>query len=486
MTPCDLPHLSRQTWQEPKSPPNATPREDDEKIPKEKLPIEKDSDKDTANEKSDDGKETARQKFKVTKIEEDAVKREYLDEEKDAGRCSEMAAEDQEVEMRHSIEMEGKDGDNEDEVGGKLFVSSRDQQKESKGSVPALAVPEIFVSSPKEKQNLDPGYFLTQIHKSKARQGEGEGEIEVQDSQPPEDENDQVKGLESPHKKENSDENADRKMSKTNNNDANSTDIERMEDNAAGTSDGEEYDTNDQEENDADLSASKENDELLDITSRLLLLDMPSQSEGNFTPPDSCPGSPMSDGDRPESPTYVNLFQGDDLCLLGMEPSPRCSPGNLTPLDPISEHDESEEEKEKEEEGTRKISLPSLFQSKFSSGVNNLSALPGDDNAAQHHSTSEDEAQNTTKDEPDAALDAAQKDAASGGTSKRKRRRKKGRVTREQQSPIFLAEGVRTFSNPISYLGGPNIKYEEEEGDGGGGEGSRQRNDSIVSTASLD
>lgn len=524
MTPCDLPHLSRQTWQEPKSPPTDTPREDDEKIPREKLPTQKDNDNNTASEKTDAKKMTS-DEFKMDKTEDDAVENDYSEGEKDAGKSSGMPGNDQEIELRRNEEMEEKEGkgNEEDEVGRK--ISPFDQQGDSEGSVPPPSVPEIFVSSPKEEQNLEKGYSFIQIYKPK--EGEGKGEAEGQYTQIPEYEVQEVEGLESSHREETSYKNADRKISNITNDDANNTNIKMeednaKEDNAANASESEEYETVDQD--DAYLSTSKENDDLLDITSKLLLLDMAGQSESQSSPPGSCPGSPLSDGDRPESPTYVNLFHGDDLRVV--EASPRCSPGSLTPLDPISEQDESDEEKEKDEnESTRKISMPTLFQSKFSSGITNLSELPGDENAAQEHSTSEGEAEEDTKDEPDAAPDvvpdvgpdaapesasepvtepateptpdpateplnkAAEKGEAGGSTKKRKRRRKKGHVTGEKQTPIYLAGGVRTFSNPISYFGGPNIEYEEEEGDGGGGGGGgggRQRNDSIVSTTSLD
>ncbi|KAK7082020.1 hypothetical protein SK128_004253 [Halocaridina rubra] len=60
------------------------------------------------------------------------------------------------------------------------------------------------------------------------------------------------------------------------------------------------------------------------------------------------------------------------------------------------------------------------------------------------------------------------------------RRLKKGRITsKESAKPIFLSENIRTFNNPISYLGGPTIEYDEGEG------GSRSRNDSLTSLTSI-
>ncbi|XP_064112749.1 axotactin-like isoform X4 [Macrobrachium nipponense] len=60
-------------------------------------------------------------------------------------------------------------------------------------------------------------------------------------------------------------------------------------------------------------------------------------------------------------------------------------------------------------------------------------------------------------------------------------RLKKGRITKgKKDSPIFLSENLRTFSNPISYLGGPTIEYDEDTREG------RTRQDSLTSLTSLD
>lgn len=60
-------------------------------------------------------------------------------------------------------------------------------------------------------------------------------------------------------------------------------------------------------------------------------------------------------------------------------------------------------------------------------------------------------------------------------------RLRKGRITKgKKDSPIFLSENLRTFSNPISYLGGPTIEYDEETREG------RVRQDSLTSITSLD
>ena len=391
-----------------------------------------------------------------------------FEEEKDAERCLKKAEEDEKVEFRHEKEMkqkENEDNEDKDEISDKL--PPHDDQSDSQSTVPAQTPPEIVISSPKEKYDIASGYFLTQIYKPKTKEEEEEKEVEDQSPQTLEEE--QEVGLESTYKEKNIEFKVEDKDGNTN-----STTEKKNQ------SEDEEYETNNEDEN--DIKTDKENEELLDISTKLLLLDMAGQTESQLSPPNSGPGSPLSEEDTSESPTYINLFQDDDLCLLNTGVSPRCSPGNLTPLDPISEQDESEEEEKKNIEDARKISIPSLYKSKLSSGIDNLSAL-GDEGAEEGHSTSEDEVQKDTEEPPDEG-------AAVGDTSKRRRRRK-GHVTREKHSPIFLNEGVRTFSNPISYFGGPNIMYEEEEGDGGeggegGGEGGGRQRDSIISITSLD
>ncbi|XP_068217367.1 axotactin-like isoform X2 [Palaemon carinicauda] len=60
-------------------------------------------------------------------------------------------------------------------------------------------------------------------------------------------------------------------------------------------------------------------------------------------------------------------------------------------------------------------------------------------------------------------------------------RLKKGKITKDKKDkPIFLSENLRTFSNPISYLGGPTIVYDEDAGEG------RSRQNSLTSITSLD
>lgn len=426
--------------------------------------------KDKASEQYDD-EETPQ--FKVEKVEAGGEKEEYSEGEKDAGRYSETPPEGQEVEMRRS---ELKEIDDNDE-----------EYFECKSNASLPTPPEIIVSSPKEKESLNAEYLLSHIYKAETR-GEGEGEEEAIIDQ-----DKQVEGLESSSQETKSD-----KKESNMKNDENSQEIQETE-NATQEAQDEENETDEQEK-------LKENEELLDISAKLLLLDMAGQRNDGFSSPESCPGSPMSEEDRPESPTYVNLYQGDDINLLNTGVSPRCSPGNLTPLDPISEQDESEEDKDKDGDTPRKTSLPTLFKSNLSSGVDNLSALSGEDDDAKEQPSSDDEALKDTKDakdEPDAVPEAKPEatpepapeatpevphEEATKGSVKRRRRRKKGRVTREKESPVFLNEGVRTFSNPISYFGGPNIKYEEEDagaGAAGGDEGGESRL-SVISNVSLD
>ncbi|XP_045118187.1 neurofilament heavy polypeptide-like [Portunus trituberculatus] len=478
--------VTMQTWQEPnKSPANPTETQHHLHIPTDNLPIQKDK----ASEKYDE-EETPQ--FKVEKVEAGAVKEEYFEGEKDDGRYSAMPPERQ-IEQRRSEDNELKETDDKD-----------DEYFECKSSASAPIPPEIVVSSPKEKESLNTEYLLSHIYKDKTEEeGKGEGETNVEKK-------------------------PDEKESNVKNDYANNQDIQ----NETGT-----------QEN------LKEDEELLDISAKLLLLDMAGQRNDGFSSPESYPGSPISEEDSPESPTYVNLYQEDDISLLNTGVSPRCSPGNLTPLDPISEHDESEEDKEKEGNSPRKTSLPTLFKSNLSSGVANLSALSAEDDAVKEMLTSEDEASKDTKDgkdEPDAIPEAkpeptpeihpevdneippeatpektletapeipsdvadvvpekpqetapekppetppeVPREEVLSGSVKRRRRRRKGRVTREKQSPVFLSEGVRTFSNPVSYFGGPNIKYEEEDGGAaaGGSDGGAESRLSIISNVSLD
>lgn len=427
--------------------------------------------KDKASEKYDE-EETPQ--FKVEKVEPGAVKEEYFEGEKDDGRYSAIPPD-----RRCSEEDELKEINDKDE-----------EYFECKSSPNVPTPPEIIISSPKEKESLNAEFLLSHIYKDKTEEeGREEGEANA-------DQDKQVEGLESSNQ-EKKPESEDGNMR---DDDANNEEI--------------------QNETDV-LEKLKENEELLDISAKLLLLDMAGQRNDGFSSPESCPGSPMNEEDTLESPTYVNLYQDDDLSLLNTGISPRCSPGNLTPLDPISEHDESEEDKEKDGDTPRKTSLPTLFKSNLSSGVANLSALSGEEDPSKKDSESEDEAlkdNKDAKDEPDAIPEAKPEatpetlpetapeippeaapeippeaapevphEEVASGSVKRRRRRRKGRVTREKQTPVFLSEGKRTFSNPVSYFGGPNIKYEEEDGGAAAGsDGGAESRLSIISNVSLD
>lgn len=410
----------------------------------------------------------------------------------------------------------GSDGEdcNKNEIGEK--ESSETQQKGLNGGVPVSPVPEIIISSPKEEPE---GYLLMQLQKT--REGDGnEAERDVQDSKVSKDEDDeQGKGsLEASCEQEHSgiqEEKEDMGIHKTEKDDENNEVSANEETDSAKPSEGN-YESQAKLEDDVDTSTeekSKKKGESFGKGSNLPPIDI-SQFEGHFPQSDNGPGSPRSE--EGESPTYLNYIQDDDVCLESLGAAATRTSGNVTPLDTISEQDESEDEKD--EDKTRKTSLPTLFKSKFSSGIDNLSALPGDEGAAQNQSLSE-EAENGKKDNtspnggdekavksqsssesetdndkedtstdatPVASPEATPEAAAAKDTSKR-RRRKRGKVIPEPQSPIFIREGVRTFSNPVSYFGGPVIKYEDEgEGEEGARRGSRQRNDSIASTTSLD
>ncbi|KAK3867352.1 hypothetical protein Pcinc_027184 [Petrolisthes cinctipes] len=165
--------------------------------------------------------------------------------------------------------------------------------------------------------------------------------------------------------------------------------------------------------------------------------------------------------------------------------------GEGTPLEPISEGDESDEDD---------AAAPELhlFKSKLSSGITNLSTIGSDLRTEElsHLQYGEEEPlESTTTKEKDETGNKSSNDESSSDESSRKdrhpyedpttsptRSRRTGRITKTKKSPVFLSEAMRTFSNPISYLGGPNIEYEGQEEQ----QGTRSRNDSVCSTASLD
>ncbi|KAK7082019.1 hypothetical protein SK128_004252 [Halocaridina rubra] len=157
-------------------------------------------------------------------------------------------------------------------------------------------------------------------------------------------------------------------------------------------------------------------------------------------------------------------------------------------LDTIQESDESDEYDEEEE----KMTMPSTMKSKFSTGMLNLqdissdgtdetSALVVDPETASDNCNSEkcisveQESSSKSSGEEKDQLQDKPTDTRS------QKRLKRGKIAdKKSASPVFLAENLRTFSNPISYFGGPTIEYEENEG------GGRSRNDSLASNTSLD
>lgn len=177
--------------------------------------------------------------------------------------------------------------------------------------------------------------------------------------------------------------------------------------------------------------------------------------------------------------------------------------GETTPLEPISEQDESDED-------DTAASGPGLFKSKLSSGMTNLSSIGSDRTTGEHspqlEHREEESLESATRvkeeDKSDQSLNSSSDESSSNESSqeghpadesqaaattsrqpgaKSTRTRRTGRVTKTKKNPIFLSEAMRTFSNPISYLGGPNIEYEGQEE-----QTTRTRNDSVCSTTSLD
>ncbi|XP_050693160.1 axotactin-like isoform X4 [Eriocheir sinensis] len=478
-----------QTWQEEhkSAPTTATTTEDNqESRPTEELPIA------------------------ISRNEEEEEEERVKEEEKTVGEEVEKKTDEEEKQ-----EPEGSERDDGDK--NETEKESSETQQELSGSVPASIVPKIIISSPKEEPEE---YF-------NAGQGEEvNGEASILEDEGNEEEKESYEATLEEQHKGTQDEQEEGGRDNTEN-EKEKEDSTKQPEGDIGPQSKEADDV------DADAVESTDKDEGLGKGSHLPHLDI-SQFEGHFAEANDDPASPVSDGGGIESPTYLNYVQDDfgglDLDNLGSAAA-RASPGSVTPLDTISEQDESEDEKD--EEKPRKISLPMLFTSKLSSGMTNLTALSGDEDAAQGRPTSEDEAQNAKEDNtnpdaedknaedknaeeknatesesssetetesdkeettpdatPAASPDAARETPAEEAPVKR-RRRKKGKVTRKKQSPIYLGSGGRTFSNPMSYLGGPSIQYEEEEGEGegeeeGGRRGSRYHRDSIASITSLD
>ncbi|XP_069996175.1 axotactin-like isoform X4 [Penaeus vannamei] len=237
-------------------------------------------------------------------------------------------------------------------------------------------------------------------------------------------------------------------------------------------------------------------------------------------------GSPVEEDDQQAvSSTYKRL--GDEITFDSPPLTPReevdIKYDSTTPLDPISEMDESDEDGEAASEA-----VPSRMKSKLSSAMNDLLSIGQDDSAADDAvpseateaasveekekaveeeesgsrsksadegsgGSSESEEESGSDSESDEGDKDTEKDAkrtpaegddaqASGEPPKEreKKRAKRGRISKKKKaSPIHLAGALRTFSNPISYLGGPTIEYEEvKEG--------RERQDSVTSITSLD
>lgn len=237
-------------------------------------------------------------------------------------------------------------------------------------------------------------------------------------------------------------------------------------------------------------------------------------------------GSPVEEDDQQAvSSTYKRL--GDEITFDSPPLTPReevdIKYDSTTPLDPISEMDESDEDGEAASEA-----VPSRMKSKLSSAMNDLLSIGQDDSAADDAVPSEAteaagvEEKEKAVEEEESGSRSKSADEGSGGSSeseeesgsdsesdegdkdtekdvkrtpaegddaqasgeppkeREKKRAKRGRISKKKKaSPIHLAGALRTFSNPISYLGGPTIEYEEvKEG--------RERQDSVTSITSLD
>lgn len=235
-------------------------------------------------------------------------------------------------------------------------------------------------------------------------------------------------------------------------------------------------------------------------------------------------GSPVEeDGQQGVTSTYRRL--GDEITFDSPPLTPReevdIKYDSTTPLDPISEKDESDEDSE-----AASKAVPSRLKAKLSSAMNDLLSIGQDDSAADDSVQSDaaetagaeeeagkaDEEEERSKSADEGSKGSSESEEESGSSSEtgegdkdaekdanrtpaedgnarasgeppkegEKKRTKRGRITKKRKaSPIHLAGALRTFSNPISYLGGPNIEYEEvREG--------RERQDSVTSITSLD
>ncbi|KAK8744506.1 hypothetical protein OTU49_000844, partial [Cherax quadricarinatus] len=214
------------------------------------------------------------------------------------------------------------------------------------------------------------------------------------------------------------------------------------------------------------------------------------------------PESPVSDDDSEDSnsPTYLNYIGDDDVCLEGPEDA-----DNTMNLFTIRENEEADHEGEEHK-------APGLTRSKHSIDLSALQNVeeknaqtgieerkedkvprlegyvfnPSEDhNFASGKSSNEKKTEYEEEEEDDKEdEEKGEREKVPGNDSSKEENPKlpkKGRVVKGKKiNPIFLSENVRTFSNPISYLGGPSIEYEEGEG------ATRSRSESLTSVTSID
>lgn len=207
--------------------------------------------------------------------------------------------------------------------------------------------------------------------------------------------------------------------------------------------------------------------------------------------------------------SYINygLDDEDILEALTNPPPPTGAaqiPEDAPHLDTIAESDESGEDDDNE----KKITMPSQMKSNFSGGMLNLQDISSDGSKEVDLTLDLEESDNAVRDKYPEEKEEEEEDSEEhndGGSSSHEspggdisksqdggkeqqdtaaitkgvqRRLKKGRIDkRKNVKPIFLSEDLRTFNNPISYLGGPNITYDED---------AASKRDSMISITSLD
>nr|XP_045615299.1 uncharacterized protein LOC123768669 isoform X4 [Procambarus clarkii] len=187
---------------------------------------------------------------------------------------------------------------------------------------------------------------------------------------------------------------------------------------------------------------------------------------------------PESEDNNSES--YLTFGRDDDISLEdpGVTHRDATEAESGVNLGSVSERDESDKE-------TEAISMPSRRKENPSSEKESEKEINYQNVADDKFSEDRESSQEHKEKEKGKEDDRGQEEEEESGNAPEKKtasnRSNKGHIVRGKKlNPVFLADNLRTFSNPISYLGGPSIEYEE------GGQGSRSRSESLTSTSSLD